>query len=235
MNSSKTIKAILVDIEGTTSSINFVHEVLFPYAKSRLSSFIENNISENEVRKIISEAFEIEGLKVTDLESSIEKSVQLFERWIAEDKKIKPLKDLQGMIWESGYRNKDFFGHVYEDAYSKLLEWHKTGFKIYIYSSGSINAQKLLFGYSSFGDLNYLFSGNFDTQIGSKKEFESYQKIAESINLKTNEIVFLSDNSDELKAAKESEMNVIKLARPQDKIASDINYMSVENFSKISF
>jgi len=234
MNSSTTIKAILVDIEGTTSSINFVHEVLFPYAKSRLSSFIKNNIAKNEVRKIISEAFEIEGLKITDLDSSIEKSVKLFERWIAEDKKIKPLKDLQGMIWESGYRNKDFFGHVYEDAHNKLLEWYKNGLKIYIYSSGSINAQKLLFGHSSYGDLNYLFSGNFDTEVGSKKEFESYREITEIIKFKANEIIFLSDNSDELKAAKESGMHVIKLARPEDRIESDINYLSVKNFQEIN-
>jgi enolase-phosphatase E1 len=235
MNSSTTIKAILVDIEGTTSSINFVHEVLFPYAKSGLSNFIKNNIEKTEVTKVISEAFGIEGLKVTDLESSIEKSVELFERWIAEDKKIKPLKDLQGMIWESGYRNKDFFGHVYEDAYQTLLKWYKNGLKIFIYSSGSINAQKLLFGHSSYGDLNYLFSGNFDTQIGSKKELESYRKITETIKLKANEIIFLSDNSDELKAARESGMNVIKLARPEDGIMSDINYLSVKNFHEIDF
>jgi enolase-phosphatase E1 len=235
MNSSTTIKAILVDIEGTTSSINFVHEVLFPYARSKLSSFIKNNITKAEVKKIISEAFEIEGLEASDQDIRIEKSIKLFEKWIIEDKKIKPLKDLQGMIWESGYRNKDFFGHVYEDAYQTLLEWHGSGLKIFIYSSGSINAQKLLFGHSSYGDLNYLFSGNFDTQIGSKKEFESYRKITEAIKLKASEIMFLSDNSDELKAAKESGMNVIKLARPEDKIESDIKYLSVKNFLEINF
>ena len=233
MNSSTIIKAILVDIEGTTSSINFVHEVLFPYAKSRLSDFIKNNIEKTEVAKIISEAFEIEGLEASDQDIRIEKSIKLFEKWIIEDKKIKPLKDLQGMIWESGYRNKDFFGHVYEDAYQTLLKWHKSGLKIFIYSSGSINAQKLLFGHSSYGDLNHLFSGNFDTQIGSKKEFESYRKITEAIKLKANEIIFLSDNSDELKAAKESGMKVIKLARPEDRIESDLNYLSVRNFQEI--
>jgi enolase-phosphatase E1 len=138
------------------------------------------------------------------------------------------------MIWESGYRNKDFFGHVYEDAHNKLLEWYKNGLKIYIYSSGSINAQKLLFGHSSYGDLNYLFSGNFDTEVGSKKEFESYREITEIIKFKANEIIFLSDNSDELKAAKESGMHVIKLARPEDRIESDINYLSVKNFQEIN-
>ena len=232
----ESIKIILVDIEGTTSSISFVHEVLFPYARKALKSFLENNLANKDVQNIIKEAYALED---KEYNSDLDNTVSLFQKWIDADKKYKPLKDLQGLIWQQGYAQKDFYGHIYEDAYLKLKEWQEK-YKIYVYSSGSIQAQKLIFGHTEYGDLNHFFSGNFDTGIGAKKDRQSYKNIFNELkkdfsDLKEKEILFLSDNSDELKAAQAIGINVIKLARPQDGISADLNYHSISSFSALSF
>lgn len=224
-------KALLLDIEGTTSSISFVHEVLFPYAKKELKNFIENNYQNAVVQASIDSALEEEGL---DKDERITKSIALFSKWIDEDKKIKALKDLQGLIWEDGYKKKDFFGHIYEDAYQAIQNWSKK-YKVYIYSSGSIKAQKLIFAHTEYGDLNNFFSGNFDTGIGNKKASESYEKIAFELKLNAQEILFLSDNSEELKAAQKAGFQVIKVARPADKIDSDPEFHNIKSFQELNF
>lgn len=234
------IKAIVTDIEGTTSSISFVHEVLFPYAAKNLEKFIEENRSEPFIQKIIYEVlnfgsdgdnFELNACSspISELnDKQIKQALELLQHWIRLDMKIKPLKDLQGLIWEAGYKNGDFKGHIYEDAYIKLKEWHDKKIPLYIYSSGSVHAQKLLFGHTEYGDLNYLFSGNFDTKIGGKKETKSYHKIIDLIAsdrtslrgngvteaIHANEILFLSDIEAELDAAAEAGMQTIQLIRP---------------------
>lgn len=120
---------------------------------------------------------------------------------------------MQGLIWRTGYESGAYQGHIYQDAYEELIKWHSAGIPIYIYSSGSITAQKLLFGYTPFGDLNYLFSGNFDTNIGGKKESDSYRKIAYNINLPAQNILFLSDIESELEAAREAGLQTAHLIR----------------------
>lgn len=230
------VKTILLDIEGTTSSIRFVHEVLFPYAQTKLREFISNNYAQAEVKKIIDEALRMgDSLKLETLspQERIDHAVKIFEAWINEDKKIKTLKDLQGLIWEHGYQEKAFYGHLYNDAFNMLKEWHDKKLQLCIYSSGSVHAQKLLFGHTEYGDLNYLFDANFDTSIGAKKERDSYLNIVKKLKREPAEILFLSDNSDELKAAKEAGLLAIKVARAEDSVEPDIDYISVTSFKEI--
>lgn len=202
------IRAILTDIEGTTSSLSFVKEVLFPYARERLGDFVQEHGQEPGVREILQQVGQAAGKTLTDEEGVIQ-----LRQWIDEDRKITPLKALQGLIWEAGYRNGDYQGHIYDDAVAKLQQWHQQGLKLYVYSSGSVYAQKLLFGHTGYGDLTPLFSGYFDTQVGAKQESTAYRKIAETINLPADEILFLSDIETELDAAREAGMKTCWLVR----------------------
>jgi len=202
------IRAIVTDIEGTTSSLSFVKDVLFPYAREHMANFVAHHNEDPEVHGLLDDARREAG---GDLDG--EQLVQQLLRWIDEDRKVTPLKALQGLIWEHGYRQGDFTGHVYEDAYRKLREWHGAGIRLYVYSSGSVYAQKLLFGYSDFGDMTPLFSGYFDTRIGHKRESKSYDAIVDELALPANEILFLSDITEELDAADQAGMKTLQLVR----------------------
>ncbi|PTA83866.1 acireductone synthase, partial [Kosakonia sp. H7A] len=125
-------------------------------------------------------------------EASDDKLVLTLQQWIDEDRKTTALKALEGMIWEAGYRDADFTAHIYPDAARLLRAWHDAGIPLYVYSSGSVPAQKLFFAHSDAGDLTGLISGWFDTQVGPKRESNSYRKIAESIGLPAPQILFLS-------------------------------------------
>ena len=205
---SKMIKAIVTDIEGTTSSLSFVKDVLFPYSREHMARFVHANVQAPEVRKELDEVRRLSGKSL-----SVDEAVEQLLCWIAEDKKITPLKSLQGMIWEDGYRKGDFKGHVYEDAVRHLKHWKSAGIALYVFSSGSVKAQKLLFAHTDYGDLTPLFSGYFDTNIGSKREAGSYRKIAESIGIAPQDILFLSDIREELDAARGAGMQTTWLVR----------------------
>lgn len=192
------IKAIVTDIEGTTSDIDFVHQVLFPYAAKALGDYLRQNQQQEEIAIIIDQV----KAEIQQPDADLEVIITTLLDWIAKDQKITPLKTLQGYIWETGFKNNDFQGHLYQDAYDNLKQWQQAGIKLYVFSSGSVKAQKLLFGYSQYGDLTYLFEGYFDTQIGGKKTVEAYQNIAKAIALAPEEILFLSDVIAELDAAK---------------------------------
>lgn len=190
------IKALVTDIEGTTSSLTFVKEVLFPYAYQHLADFVRSHAQNPEIQALLRATAEQADI-MPDTETVI---VQLLD-WISSDTKATPLKTLQGLIWAAGYQQGDFTGHVYPDAVECLKTWHQQGFALYVYSSGSIHAQQLLFGHTEYGNLNPLFSGYFDTQIGAKRDIESYQRIAQKIALPAQNIAFLSDIKEELDAA----------------------------------
>ncbi|WP_425531759.1 acireductone synthase [Hydrogenobacter thermophilus] len=202
------ISAILTDIEGTTSSISFVKDVLFPYSRRKLRDFLRDHTQDREVQAILEELFKKVGKRL-----SIEETAELLTQWIDQDKKEPILKDLQGLIWEEGYRKGELIGHIYQDAYQKLKEWHQKGIKLYVFSSGSVKAQRLLFSHTPYGDITYLFSGYFDAKIGSKKSSESYLKIAKAVSLKPEQMLFLSDVEEELNAAKSAGMHTIRLVR----------------------
>jgi enolase-phosphatase E1 len=220
------IKAIVTDIEGTTSSISFVHDVLFPYARQKLPDYVRTH--ESEIVDILNQVREIEKNPSLDTEQII----SIFTLWIDEDRKITPLKTLQGLIWEAGFKSGAFKGHIYEDAAEALQEWYDRGFKLYVYSSGSIGAQKLLYGYSECGDLTPLLSGYFDTTTGPKREAVSYKKIAAAVGFLPAQILFLSDITEELDAAKEAGFQTVLLDRDKAQ-PENIPYNRAPDFSHI--
>ncbi len=207
-----SIHAILTDIEGTTSSISFVKDVLFPYAHRALPDFVRAHADDSVVHEQLIATWREAQLPTGNVEAAI---AQLL-RWIEEDRKITPLKALQGMIWEQGYRQGDFRAHMYPDATAQLRRWHESGLPLYVYSSGSIQAQLLFFGHSEAGNLLPLFSRHFDTTSGGKREAESYRRIATAIGLSAADILFLSDIGEEIDAAKAAGMQAIQLVRPED-------------------
>lgn len=202
------IAAIVTDIEGTTSSLSFVKDVLFPYARAHLAEFVRSHATEPAVREQLAAVGKEVGRELSD-----DQAVQQLLRWIDEDKKITPLKALQGLIWEAGYRQGDFQGHVYDDAVQCLRAWKARGLPLYVFSSGSVHAQKLLFEHTAFGDLTALFSGYFDTNIGSKRETTAYRHIATAAKLPPGEILFLSDIREELDAAQAAGLKTYWLVR----------------------
>ncbi|BDU17131.1 acireductone synthase [Lysobacter auxotrophicus] len=206
-----TISAILTDIEGTTSSISFVKDVLFPYARRALPRFVAARGKEPGVRKWLDAVATENGGMCQD-----EMIVEVLQGWIDEDRKHTALKALQGMIWADGYRSADFTAHIYPDAAKALRDWHAAGLPLYVYSSGSVPAQRLFFGHSDAGDLTTLFSGWYDTEMGGKREAQSYRNIVESIGLPAGEILFLSDVVEELDAAREAGLQTVLIDRLED-------------------
>jgi enolase-phosphatase E1 len=202
------IKAIVTDIEGTTSSLAFVKEVLFPYARANLADYVRRHAEESQVKALLAESCQEVGAEL-DTEQLITQLIQ----WLDDDKKVTQLKSLQGLIWEAGYQKGDFKGHVYPDAAAYLKAWKAKGLDLYVYSSGSVYAQKLLFAHTEYGNLTPLFSGYFDTHIGGKKEQKSYEKIAQQIGIPATCILFLSDIKEELDAAKAAGFQTLWLTR----------------------
>lgn len=202
------IKAIVTDIEGTTSSIDFVHQTLFPYAKAHLRKFLAANENNPAVTAELHAISSLEGKPLTSDEAAT-----VLERWMAEDRKATPLKSLQGMIWRQGYEKGDLTGHIYDDTDEFLERWHASGIRLYVYSSGSEEAQRLIFGYTEHGDLTPLFSGYFDTRIGGKRDADSYRAILRAIGQDGGSVLFLSDTPEELDAARAAGMQTCQLLR----------------------
>lgn len=218
------INAILTDIEGTTTDIDFVHKTLFPYARTRISDFIHSHPHESAV----AEAAQALGVPEDDLDTIAKGLIG----WIDQDKKETSLKALQGLIWVQGYQQGDFTGHLYPDACDGLKRWHDSGKSLYIFSSGSVKAQKLLYGYSDFGDLTPLFSGYFDTNTGAKREPVAYERITAAIGLPAGEILFLSDVVEELDAASAAGMQTCLLVRGRTPAGAE-RHTLVEHFDQI--
>jgi len=206
-----TIRAILTDIEGTTSSISFVKDVLFPYARRALPRFVAARGKEPAVRKWLDVVATENGGMCEDA-----MIVEVLQGWIDDDRKHTALKALQGMIWADGYKNADFTAHIYPDAAPALRQWHAAGLPLYVYSSGSVPAQRLFFGHSDAGDLTELFSGWYDTEMGGKRDAQSYRNIVESIGIPAGEILFLSDVVEELDAAREAGLQTVLIDRLED-------------------
>jgi enolase-phosphatase E1 len=223
------IHAIVTDIEGTTSSISFVRDVLFPYARERLPAFVVTHADKAEVQHWLHEAAREAGL----VSASEQEIIELLIGWIDSDRKSTALKALQGMIWADGYKDADFRAHIYEDAARCLNKWAANGLRLYVYSSGSVPAQKLLFGHTEAGDLSTVFSGYFDTETGAKREAASYARIATAIGLPAAEILFLSDISEELDAARDAGMQTTLLARDPGGCPADSSHPCVTSFDAI--
>lgn len=206
------VKAIVTDIEGTTSSIAFVRDVLFPYARAALPRFLQEQHGRADVTHCIKTVAEENGLAASDLDGVTEVLLQ----WIDQDRKHTALKALQGMIWVDGYAQATYKAPVYEDADAALRRWHAEGIPLYVYSSGSVPAQKLFFAHTDHGDLCPLFSGHYDTEIGGKREVGSYVRIAGAIGVAPEHLLFLSDIVEELDAAREAGWQTVLIDRSQD-------------------
>lgn len=220
------IQAVVTDIEGTTTSIRFVTDVLFPYAREHMGDFLQLHSSEPAVRQCLDDV-----IKMTGIDDDLGIITRQLIEWIDADKKITPLKSLQGMIWDAGYRNGDFTGHVYPDVPAQLAAWHEKGIKLYVYSSGSVQAQKLLFGFSDAGDLSRLFTEFFDTRIGNKREVAAYDNIIQHAALPADTMLFLSDIEEELDAAAAAGMKTTQLCREQT--TQGKRHTAVSNFNEI--
>ena len=212
----KQIKYILTDIEGTTSSVHFVYDVLFPYFKEHIQ-LLTQHAQINEVKQAFAEVIELaaqeDGVHLT----TTEEVLAYLLKWANEDRKITPLKTLQGIIWKNAYESGAIKGHVYEDVPAALNQWRAPGLKIGVFSSGSIAAQKLLFRFSDFGDISVHFSNHFDTTTGSKRETATYQKIVQFLGLDAVQVLFLSDIVEELAAAQQAGMQTVQLLRDSTK------------------
>jgi len=253
---TQSIKVVLLDIEGTTTSISFVSEVLFPYVRHELSNFLDRHFDSDETQADI-EA--LRQLSKSDLSAGVDSAVQIPEAGSDKsaikdavcknvfaqmdvDRKSTALKQLQGHIWRHGFESKELQGDLYDDAMEAFKFWKSHHIPIYIYSSGSIAAQKLLFGYNKNGDLSSFLVDHFDTTIGSKVEEESYHKIFDQIlksnlvpNLTKKEVLFGTDNIKEAIAADKAGLSTILSVRPGTApLPADHPFHAVTTFADFS-
>jgi len=209
------LRAILLDIEGTTTPIAFVHEVLFPYAREHAKEFLTNNFTAKEVQADVALLREEHASDISQdlqpplLSDEIDSIVAYVEWLIARDRKSTGLKSLQGKIWRQGYIDGSLKAQVFADVAPALERWSAAGLSINIFSSGSVLAQQLLFAHTDAGDLTRFIDNYFDTNVGKKGEAESYRRIAARLNLQPSEILFISDVVAELDAASEAGMKTV--------------------------
>ena len=210
-----TTKAILLDIEGTTTPIAFVHDVLFTYAREHVRDYLVQHA--NEIDSDITQLREEHARDTEDpppLTNDIE-SITTYVNWLIDrDRKSTGLKSLQGKIWRAGYKAGTLKSQVFDDVRPAFERWHSKGLRISIFSSGSVLAQQLLFAHTETGDLTSFIGAYFDTTVGAKGDAESYRRIASNLNLSAEEILFISDVVTELEAAREAGMQTRLSLRP---------------------
>ena len=242
--SDENVRALLLDIEGTTTPVEFVYEVLFPFARRHVEQFVHERRGSAEVRA------DIEGLRAEhraevekgdqppqwreDSAGSESESALGYVRWLMDrDRKSTALKSLQGKVWEAGYLSGRLRGEVYPDVPPAFARWREQGRGIYIFSSGSVLAQKLLFGHTTVGDLTGYISGYFDTNTGSKTSADSYRSICAGMRLPAAEVLFISDVSAELSAAREAGLRTALCVRPGAIETESATHQMVRTFDAI--
>ncbi|MER7643117.1 acireductone synthase [Streptomyces sp. NPDC126522] len=211
MTSQFTVDAVVLDIEGTTSATGFVVDVLYPYSRSRFAALLSERAEDPVVARAIAQVRELTDSPDADA-VQIEKYLNT---WLDEDRKATPLKTLQGVIWSEGFARGDLVSHFYDDVVPALRAWHSAGLRLYVYSSGSVAAQRAWFTSSPEGDLLPLVSGLYDTEnAGPKQEPESYRRIAEATGVEPSRLLFLSDRPGELDAAVAAGWHAVGVRRP---------------------
>lgn len=203
---------ILTDIEGTTTDVAFVYNTLFPYFLDNLDRLAHD--TSPDVDAVLRQTADF--LEAETGEVGLNR-IQLLNRlriWAREDRKVTPLKELQGIVWKEGFESGALQGHVYPEVKGALLRWSQKGISMAIFSSGSVAAQKLLFQYSTSGDLSAFFKAHFDTNTGMKRDAATYARIADLLSTSTSKVLFLSDIKEELEAASVAGMNTVQLLRP---------------------
>lgn len=240
------VSHVLLDIEGTTCPISYVAETLFPYASANLAAYLETHQQEANIRALMEE---LETLWLHDADqeardllshsrqsaeqSGVEGILPYVKFLIRRDRKVTPLKDLQGKIWAEGYARGELVGPLFEDVPPSLRRWQQEGLILAVYSSGSIAAQQLIYQYSNHGDLRSLFSHWFDTHIGSKHDPSSYIQIAERMGCVPQAILFVSDSDSELLAASQSGLQVVCSQRETEKLKELKTYQAIDDFHQI--
>jgi enolase-phosphatase E1 len=237
---SDRAEAILLDIEGTTTPVEYVFGVLFPFAKERVEEFLQHYAQEQAVQedlKLLLQEYKRDreqGKVLAEWDETLTAAATSYIRYLIEvDRKSTGLKSLQGKIWEQGYRDGTLRSQIFADVPSAFKRWTAAGKKLYIYSSGSVQAQKLLFQYTQTGDLTGFLSGYFDTEIGAKKEADSYDRIARSLKLSSDRILFISDVADELKAAQSAGMQTLFSFRPGNHSSDSQGFEMVTSFDRV--
>ncbi|HET7292975.1 MAG TPA: acireductone synthase [Vicinamibacteria bacterium] len=229
------VQALLLDVEGTTTPVDFVYGTLFPYARARLRSFLAEHWNEAEARadvaRLAAEHVEDEATAPAWREEPA--CVAAYLAWLMErDRKSTGLKSLQGRIWEEGYVRGELSGAVYPDVPRAFERWRRAGRRVAIFSSGSVLAQRLLFAHSSAGDLSGFIEAYFDTTTGPKREPESYARIASALGLPPSELLFLSDIVAELEAARAAGLQTALCVRDGAATAAS-SHRAVRSFDEI--
>jgi enolase-phosphatase E1 len=219
---------ILTDIEGTTTEVSFVYDILFPYFRSHMDEW--KTVDSDQMNQVLEQTrvlvLEEQSINLTNKEAIFDQ----LRQWSSEDRKVTPLKTFQGMVWEQGFKSGAIKGHMYPDVKPALERWTTKGMKLAIFSSGSIAAQKQLFGFSTEGDLTPYFSAYFDTTTGMKRDEQTYHLIVQQLHTSANSVLFLSDIHQELEAANTAGMRTLQLVRP----GTQANWSScVADFSEI--
>lgn len=219
------VRLVVTDIEGTTSPIAFVHDVLFPFAAAELGPFLAARGADPAVAAVLADV---------SARAPGEAPEAALRRWMAADEKVTPLKTLQGMIWEAGFRDGRLCGRLWPDVAPRLSAWHAGGVRLAVFSSGSVAAQKLLFGFSDAGDLAPLFDGFFDTTTGPKREAASYRAIVSALRAAPAETLFLSDLAAELDAAAEAGLATCQLVRAGDGTRPGARHPAAADFAAVA-
>jgi enolase-phosphatase E1 len=238
------VRVILLDIEGTTTPVDFVTQTLFPFASRKLESFLRENSANPEIGALIEDLRaqhgrdEQNGLKppswLDDSEEECVRSSVAYGQWlIARDSKCIPLKSLQGKIWQQGYTSGELKGEVYPDVPAAFERWKQRGKIIGIYSSGSVLAQQLLFRTTPSGDLTRFISLYFDTRMGAKTEPESYRKIAFSLSCEPKHVLFISDAAKEIEAARTAGMQALLRERGPHTSATPGAQKVIHDFERV--
>ncbi len=220
-------RMILLDIEGTVSPLAFVHDVMFPYARERAGGFLNTHWGMEVISQLARDAGVPSFASPAEAEAAVLKLMNA-------DAKVTGLKQLQGMIWEEGFRNGELCSSLFDDVPTALMNWQRHGLDIRIYSSGSVHAQKLFFAHTRRGDLTQHFSGYYDTTTGSKREAASYAAIAADCGLAADEILFVSDVVEELNAARNAGMVTALAVRAGNKPQPENGHARIGSFSEIA-
>jgi enolase-phosphatase E1 len=255
MSQFQTIQHLLLDIEGTTCPVSFVSEVLFPYASEQLLPYLRQHQAKEPIRALLAEVQAAwqndnspEAIDLANSLASHQKNRQstkqaeltpedacVYLQWlIRQDRKLTALKELQGFIWEEGYQKNELIAPLFPDVPPALQDWHQKGMGLAVYSSGSVQAQKLLYSHTDAGDLSQLFTHWFDTRIGAKDQPESYEQIAILLEIKPQNILFISDTPRELAAARNAQMMTTFSCRPGNPHQQAEGYPKIETFAALA-
>jgi enolase-phosphatase E1 len=228
------MKAILLDIEGTTTPIDFVHKTLFPFAKERIGKFVESHFSalHDQINQLVDESAHDSTYTVPVDPTEPGSIASYLEHLIDQDRKSTPLKSIQGMIWKEGYASGELTSRIFDDVPPAFERWHDAGTKIAIYSSGSVLAQQLLFRYTDHGDLTRFIDAYFDTATGPKRSAESYHEIVEALG--ASHTLFISDVPEELHAAEQAGCETVLCVRPGNaKVGDEFSGRRISSFDEI--